>query len=437
MDKTTSFLKLYDDAINILGINWKNNYTIPSKNLYPHQWSWDSGWIIYGYCALKEEDKAIKEINSLFKYQWDNGLIPSIVFHDLKNNTYWPGPDYWELENKADHLTDNFTCTGIVQPPIHSSACLKIYEINNNKIFLENIFDKLLKWHKYLYFERDIKDEGLVFIRHPWESGMDNSTLWDESLNRIKIDNFKYSSLRTDNKKVNADERPTDITYERYMRLIELFKECNYNEKLIYKKSEFIVQDVLFNILLLKSTIDLLEIATIIDRKNDINLINYWIQKTKKGFNKLFVNDFYYNYDMKKKKHIKIKTISGLSSILLLDKKEIVIKTLKDKFLCLHDGNYSISSLERDNPDFDPVNYWRGPTWINLSWLIINGLEQNNHKSLADKIKKNCISKIKKIGFFEYFDSTDTDNDENSGCGDNSFSWTAAMLVCMVNDLKL
>jgi len=65
-------------------------------------------------------------------------------------------------------------------------------------MFLNKIYDKLLLWHQYLYQERDINNEGLVFIRHPWESGMDNA------LERIKVTEFKYSKFRNDNKKVNS-----------------------------------------------------------------------------------------------------------------------------------------------------------------------------------------------------------------------------------------
>lgn len=175
----------------------------------------------------------------------------AIVFHNLENNTYFPSPEMWDLKNKANHITSNYNTTGIIQPPIHSAACYKIYESSNNKSFLEKIYPKLLKWHKYLYYHRDFLDDGLVSIIHPWESGMDNSPLWDDVLDKINITEFKYSKMRTDNKKINDNERPEDITYERYISLIELFKECNYNEKLIFKKSKFIIQDVLFNTLLI------------------------------------------------------------------------------------------------------------------------------------------------------------------------------------------
>tara|TARA_B100000886_G_scaffold64438_1_gene40255 strand:+ start:5412 stop:6716 length:1305 start_codon:yes stop_codon:yes gene_type:complete len=430
-----------DDNINklkkaksLLRLNWKEGYTVPSNNLYPHQWSWDSGWIVYGYCALNQTDKAEKEMYSLFNYQWNNGLIPSIVFHDKENIDYFPGPDIWDLETNAYHLTNKFNTTGIVQPPIHALACLKIYETNKNIDFVKNIYPKLLKWHKYLYFERDIFDEGLVYIRHPWESGMDNSPIWDNAFNRIIINEYKYSKMRIDNKKVNEKERPTDLTYERYIKLIQLFKLYKFNERLIFENSEFIVQDVLFNTLLLQSNKALIELAKILDYKNDINLLSYWVNKTEIAIEtKLYSNGFFYDYDLKIKKLIDIKTITGLSPIVFTKYSRNIITNLKKHFL--KTDNYNIASLDRSHIDFDSINYWRGPMWINLSWLILSEIK-NLDKDLFNNIKDNCLDKINDIGFFEYFDSNDTDNLIESGIGDNSFSWTAAIFVCMLNDIE-
>ncbi len=41
--------------------------------------------------------------------------------------------------------------------------------------------------HRYLYDERQVNGDGLVYIRHPWESGMDNSPAWDIVLDRIDL----------------------------------------------------------------------------------------------------------------------------------------------------------------------------------------------------------------------------------------------------------
>ena len=418
-----------EDAVKILKLNYKNKFTVPSNNLYPHQWSWDSGWIVYGYCALNETKKAENELLSLLEGQWDNGLIPSIVFHNKQSKDYFPGYKYWDLENKANDLTKVFNTTGIVQPPIHSHSCFKIYEKNKNINFLKNIEDKLFKWHKYLYDNRDINNEGLVFIRHPWESGMDNSPIWDESLESIKIDEFKYSLKRIDKHKVNEDERPTDITYERYMYLIDLFKKHKYNEKKISEDCPFLIQDVLFNVLLLKSNYALLEIYKILKDDQKLNIVNNWIEKTSKSINeKLFKEDFYYSFDLVRTKLVNIKTITGLTPIILNFNVDLIKKNLNDSFLNCH---YKIASLDRSESVFDPINYWRGPMWINLSWMIYNGLQNNGYFSLAKKIKNTCLSQIDKFGFYEYYNSVD-----DNGCGDNYFSWTASIYVCFITDYK-
>ena len=295
--------------------------------------------------------------------------------------------------------------------------------------FLNKVFPKLLLWHKYLYNERDINGEGLAFIRHPWESGMDNSPIWDESLDRIKIDEYKYSKYRTDNKKVNSEERPTDLTYEKYIKLIDIFKENKYDEKAIFENSEFIIQDVLFNVLLLKSNQALLKIANILNK--DKTLIEEWIEKTSNGLNKLFNDGFYYDFDLKTNKLINVKTVTGLSPILFSNNTKDLICNLKKEFIDIENDNYSVSSLSRLDEKFDSINYWRGPVWVNITWLIISGLENNQEYELATKIRNECIKKIESLGFYEYFDSVN-----ESGCGDNHFSWTAAIYICLILKMK-
>lgn len=422
-------------AKKILLQNRYDDYTVPSKNLYKHQWSWDSGWITFGLNLINEEKHSEKELIHLFSYQWSNGLIPSIIFN-TNDIDYFPGPNIWEVSDYAGKYTKNNNSTGIVQPPIHSYAVLNTFKITKNINFLKDIFPKLLLWHQYLYNERDIYDEGLVYIRHPWESGMDNSPIWDESLNRIYIDDFKYSKMRVDNKKVNSDERPTDLTYEKYIRLIEIFKECKYNEKDIFQKSELIIQDVLFNVLLQKSNIALREIAQILGYNDIIPIISNWINKTNFGIeNKFFHKGFYYDYDLIGNKYIEIKTITGLTPLAIFDNKYNLIQSLKNNFLDISNNNYNIASIDRSLNLFDPINYWRGPAWVNLTWLILSSVKKYDF-DLYLKIKNNIIQKIEKIGFYEYFNSNDILHNKSSGIGDNFFSWTASIYLCLISNFE-
>jgi hypothetical protein len=228
--------ELAQKAQAVLEENWTGSFTCPAQGLYPHQWSWDSAFISFAYAHFNPE-RAEQELFSLFRGQWNNGLLPHIVFHN-KSAKYAPGPEFWQSE-RSSTAPKGLSTSGIVQPPIHASAALHIYKKAPNKKqargFLKKIFPKLSAWHTYLYKERDPHNEGLVYIRHPWESGQDNSPIWDSALKRIKLQDSDIPSYkRTDLQYVEADYRPTDESYDRYVYLVKLFCKLNYDEKEIF-----------------------------------------------------------------------------------------------------------------------------------------------------------------------------------------------------------
>ncbi|MEO8511695.1 MAG: hypothetical protein ABI534_10720 [Chloroflexota bacterium] len=40
--------ELLEAARAVLDANWTGGFTVPSRDLYPHQWSWDSAFIAIG-----------------------------------------------------------------------------------------------------------------------------------------------------------------------------------------------------------------------------------------------------------------------------------------------------------------------------------------------------------------------------------------------------
>lgn len=399
MEKVDIFL----EAIEILDSNCKiskgYSYTTPSENNLV-QSSWNSLWITYGNCALNKIDRAEKEMLSLLSYQWNNGLLPSVIYNNFELNN-------WELEKYGNNFTRFYNTDGLISQPLHADVCLKIYEIGIDKVegkfFLDRVYKNLILWHKYLYKNRDINNEGLIFLIHPDESIMSNSPMWDNIKNKNN--------------------------------LLQLIKECKYNEIEIYKKSNFIIQDVLFNVLLLKSNYALKKIANILGKKDDLNIIKSWITKTKEGIeNKLFFEGFYYNINLKDNKRIPIKTISGLSAYYFSSKIEEIVDILKKEFIIKNENNFALTSLSKKENNFDSSDMWKGSMFINLAWLIISILEKNKSceaLELAKKIKSNCLKNIEKLGFYEYYDSVD-----NYGFGDDCYSLTASMYICFQTNQK-
>ena len=175
------------NAKRILEQNWKDGFTIPTGKLYPFQWNWDSGFTSIGHSYFRL-GHAIKELQSLFSGQWDNGMLPHIVFHSENEKTYFPNHEFWESQlNHGAPLKPK--SSGITQPAVHGFILENLLEKFPDEeqltSFVREIFPKVVKYHRFLYTFRDPEQEGLMFIFHPWESGRDNSPLWDESLDRI------------------------------------------------------------------------------------------------------------------------------------------------------------------------------------------------------------------------------------------------------------
>ena len=266
MARRTEEDMLVHQAKAVLDFNWTGEYTMPGPRLYPHQWSWDSAFIAIGYSHF-DQDRATRELRHLFEAQWKNGLLPQIVFNPHFTN-YFPGPNFWHAK-ESPYAPQDCETSGVVLPPVHATAALCIYRHAEDEAkardFLGYAFPKLGAWHDYLYRERDPEGEGLVYIRHPWESGMDNSPLWDQILQRLHLRSDQIPRYhRADIHTVSASDRPTSDTYDRFAYLVKFFADRAYDEAKIRQDCPFLVQDVLFNSLLSKAERDLAEIARIL-----------------------------------------------------------------------------------------------------------------------------------------------------------------------------
>ncbi|NIR13100.1 MAG: hypothetical protein GWN86_03755, partial [Desulfobacterales bacterium] len=67
------------------------------------------------------------------------------------------------------------------------------------------------------------------------------------------------------------------------------------------------------------------------------------------------------------------------------------------------------------------------PVWININWMLSQGLTGYGYKQKADAMKKDMIQLPIRFGFHEYFDSQ-----TGKGYGSGNFSWTAALFLDLV-----
>ncbi len=142
-----------------------------------------------------------------------------------------------------------------------------------------------------MYDERDPFAEGLVYIRHTWESGLDNSPL---------------------KKDIPRRQRPSDEEYDRCVYLVDLFRRLDYDEAAIFQESPFLMQDPLFNSVLSRANEDLAELG---DRLGeDTAKIREWHEQTNRTLReKLWHEEHgaFDVYDLRANVRLDILTASG------------------------------------------------------------------------------------------------------------------------------
>ncbi len=353
-------------------------------------------------------------------------MVPHIVYRSEK--TYFPSPKYWQIELSSS--APDIKTSGITQPPVQAIAAWYIYKLarNKNKVinFLMEIYPKILDFHRYLLNKRDPEDSGQVTIIHPWESGFDNSIRWDDSVASIDVKDIP-GYRRTDLDNVGPEERPTDEFYDRYIYLIEILKKHNYEEEEIYKEIPFKVKDVVFTSILYMANKRLKEIASLIGE--NVDEINSWLERTKKNFFNYFCeieeDDFLvYDFDLITGKKIKKRTTASLLGIYtdLFTKEQVekIFAWMQHSHVCslncIHEHKL-ISSISFEEKEFNPLNNWRGPIWININWMLIKGLSQYGNKEEAENLRLAIIDLVSEHGFFEYYNPLTGD-----GLGIDEFS---------------
>jgi hypothetical protein len=430
--------QLVRQAKAVLDFNWTGEYTMPGPRLYPHQWSWDSALIAMAY-ARYDQGRAERELRHLFGAQWKNGLLPQLVFNPRFTN-YFPGPNFWHARESPE-APDHRETSGVVQPPIHATAALRVHQHAEDgadaRKFLAYVFPKLEAWHEYLYRERDPENEGLVYIRHPWESGMDNSPLWDRILQRLHLRSEQIPPYRrADVHTVSSAERPMSSAYDRFAYLVKFFADRGYDEARIREGCPFLVQDVLFNSLLAKANLDLAEIARILGEDPASHLER--AEKTKGAINEKLWDEgrgTYLDYDIVGGGPIEVFFGPNLAGPLYAGipdevRAGRVLDTLENDGFGLSDEKITpVPSYDLRGFGFMEDRYWRGPVWINIDWFLMRGLGDYGYENHAERLRRTIVDLCQGEGFYEYFDPT-----SGQGLGSTLFSWSAALLLDVLMD---
>jgi hypothetical protein len=290
---------------------------------------------------------------------------------------------------------------------------------------------KLLAWHRWCYAARDPHGTGLVSIIHPWESGMDNSPVWDDALDAVEP-GPSVAHLRKDTGFAAADHRPSGPEYDRYINLVIMFRNQGYRAERLYDISPFRVADIGFNAILQRANQDLHSLLAATGDIAGAAEVATIGQKTAAAIERCWQEEdgCFYSVDTRIGKVIRKPGIAGLLPLFAdagaAARHPQLVQRLES---WLAGVAYGVPSFEPGRPEFEPQRYWRGPVWLIVNWMLIDGLRRNGRSDLAERIRRDSLALVERAGFAEYFDPL-----TGQPLGGSRFSWTAAMYLHLAAD---
>lgn len=442
--------KLLQTCAQVLRNNDCGHFTAPAAILYPHQWLWDSCFTAIGLRHLDVE-RAQLEITSLLHGQWHNGMVPHMIFTNSSrssssSNKGGKVSHDWGVWHSwiSPMAPDDTSTSGITQPPMLAEAITRIGEklsLPERRSWYKQVYPQLVAYHEWLYTDRDPHDEGLVLLVHPWESGLDNTPPWMAELHRhllpwwvrvlqtLKLDAL-FTLLRADTRYISKQERATNTEALALYAIQRRLRRERYDTSAILNRSIFAVEDVVYNSIFIRANQQLEEIAKTI-RQPLPEALSARIAQSRTALEKLWdpYTAQYYSRDFSSHRLLKEQSVATLLPLyagsISQERANTLVKLLEnDKQF---GTAYPIPSVPVGSPQFDARRYWQGPTWININWLIIDGLKRYGFDDHAAVLTESTLEMIDGHGIAEYYDPLNGDP-----LGADNFSWTAALAIDLI-----
>ena len=428
---------LLSEAYAVLDANDRSAYTQPAAGLYPHQWLWDSCFIAIGL-RHRDVQRAMVELSSLLRGQWSNGMLPNIIFSN--DASYARDRNVWRSWVNP-HSPADVSTTGITQPPMLAEAVVRVGEKLppiERRSWYRKMYPSLVNYHRWLYNERDPHGEGLVLLIHPWEVGMDNTPPWMVELHEHQLSSWIrliqkthtdsiIKLFRRDTRQIPEGQRFDSIEALAMFDILRRLRRKIYDIDRILDHSLFAIEDVAFNAILIRNNQQLVAIARYIKEQLPASLSSS-MNQTKVAFEQLW-DPFSANYFSRDFITHRLLKESSVATMLALyagtipeERARSLVSQLKDQHS--FGSHFPVPTVPLNSVWFKPDNYWQGPTWVNINWLIIDGLKRYGFIEEAKELRQHTLEMITSFGCFEYFDPKD-----GHGLGVENFSWSAALAI--------
>jgi putative isomerase len=285
-------------------------------------------------------------------------------------------PDAIHDEGLINHLALPVDAD-VTKPPIMAWGALKLFEKSKHRDFLEEIYEPLVRWNRW-WIESNVNENGLCEYRHPFSSGLDDSPLWDSGMPVVSPDLNAFLVIQCDS---------------------------------LAQIARLIGQD---------------EAANTFSRNGEILLSNMikHLWDAEAGV-------FWALYNGKP-----IPTLTPFNLLPLLTAKlpsdicQRLTKTLTSPALFW--SNHPLATVALSDTNFDPMQMWRGPVWININYFFVDALQKTGQLELAADLRRKTLELVMQHpDIYEYYHPITGERPPKAA---PMFGWSASLFIEMALD---
>lgn len=258
-------------------------------------------------------------------------------------------PDAVHDEGIVTHLTFPLDAD-VTKPPLTGWAAWKLYETSRDREFLEEIYEPIVRWNQWWFDKNDLDKNSLSEYQHPFSSGLDDSPLWDEG---------------------TPVESPDLNTY-------------------LYLQEEA-----------------LSKIAAVIGQVKDVK---FWEVRSRRILHQMMLDSWDaesgYFLATRNGKAIPVHTPFNLFPLITGGLSKDIADRLvghlvnPDEFWT----RFPVPTVAANDPKYNPTQMWRGPTWINVNYLLIEGLYRSGYPELGRELRRRTLELVSRhADIYEFY----------------------------------
>ena len=272
----------------------------------------------------------------------------------------------WPLPNSEDVVE-------VTKPPLIAWTALKLYSRLGNKDFLDEIYDALSRWNAWWFEKNDDDQDGIIQYNHPYSSGLDDSPMWDEGM---PVESPELNSYLV-------------MSMDALAKIAEILGFSGEAQDWT-RQAQMLTEKILRHFW---------------DAETGV----FWATRNHKPIRVLTPFSLYPLLTGRMPKPIEKELVRHLFS--------------KEEFWT----DFPIPTVAKSDPRYEPDTMWRGPTWININYLFIDGLERIGRRWEARRLRKKTLDLIMRNGdIYEYYNP---ETGRQCMRAASVFGWSSAVFV--------